>query len=85
MHALIDELVASARRHGPGTVAPVLGGTLFRNGWVSAGDAAALAGLSVRQVERLARGGQLVAMRPGREWLIDRQAAEDYGRRRRVA
>lgn len=39
--------------------------------WVSAGEAAAIAGLSVQRIRGLARDGRLIARRAGRNWLID--------------
>lgn len=53
--------------------------------WVTAGEAAALAGISGRSVRRLAASGRVIARRAGHEWLIDRQSAIDYGRARNAA
>lgn len=49
---------------------------------VTAGEAAALAGISPRRVRELARAGRLIAARHGRDWQVDRQSAQDYGRRK---
>jgi excisionase family DNA binding protein len=51
-------------------------------GWLTAGEAALVMGVSPRQVRRLARDGQIIAQQHGRAWWIDRFAAEDYRRRR---
>jgi excisionase family DNA binding protein len=52
---------------------------------LTVGEAAAVTSLSAQRVRYLARSGRLIARRAGRDWLIDRLAAEDYARRRQVA
>jgi hypothetical protein len=46
-------------------------------------EAAAAAGLSARQVRRLAEGGALIARKRGRDWLVDADSATGYGRSER--
>lgn len=77
--SLIDDLRMSASRPAVVTVGVAEGD------WIPAAEAASLAGVSWRHAERLASRGILRARKTGRDWLIDRQAAEDYARRRRVA
>lgn len=72
--ALLTEL--SEVGHVPETVVPLAPFTTSR-------EAASLAGLSCRQVRRLAANGRLIARRQGWEWQVDRQSAEDYAVRRR--
>lgn len=43
-------------------------------------EAAAAAGLSARQVRRLAEGGALIARKRGRDWLIDADSARNRSR-----
>jgi excisionase family DNA binding protein len=43
-------------------------------------EAARSCGLSARQVRRLAESGALIARKRGRDWLIDRQSAEQRSR-----
>ena len=82
MDDLLAELARSASGPGLRNVDPVI----TRKGeWITAGQAAEVADLSARHVRRLARGGRLIAVRAARDWLIDRQSAEMYGRDRKVA
>lgn len=49
--------------------------------WVTVAEAAPLAGISERSVQRLAKSGRLIARRHGqRSWLIDAGSARNYGR-----
>lgn len=50
----------------------------YTTGWVSTREAAELTQLNERQVRRLAASGRLIARRAGRDWLINRQSAQDY-------
>lgn len=43
-------------------------------------EAAAMSGLSARQVRRLARSGALIGRKRGRDWLIDGDSARDRSR-----
>ncbi|MDH6141024.1 excisionase family DNA binding protein [Kitasatospora sp. GP30] len=45
-------------------------------------EAARVSGLSPRQVRRLAHDGTLIARKAGRDWQIDEDSANRYGRRR---
>jgi excisionase family DNA binding protein len=73
---LLGQLDAAGNGHAPATV--------VLPSWVTAGEAAEVMGLSRRSVRRLAASGRLIARRPGHEWQVDRQSAEDYARRRRA-
>jgi hypothetical protein len=84
MHDLLVELrltgMASASGNGARTVGPASAR------WVSAREAAQLAGgISDRRVRQLAREGRLIARRAGRDWLVDADSAQDYGKGRNVA
>jgi hypothetical protein len=49
--------------------------------WVTVAEAAPLAGISERSVQRLAKSGRLIARHHGqRSWLIDAGSARNYGR-----
>lgn len=48
-------------------------------------QAAEVIGCSARSARRLAASGVLRATRPGHEWLIEADSAEDFARRRRSA
>jgi excisionase family DNA binding protein len=50
--------------------------------WACVREAAAVIGCSAQFTRRLAASGRLIACRAGWEWLIDRQSAQDYARRR---
>lgn len=75
--ALLRQLDASATRH------PV--GNLDATRWITVAEAAGLAGLTERSVQRLARNGRLIARRHGhRVWQVDEASARDYGRTTRT-
>lgn len=52
---------------------------------LASGQAAAVIGCSPRSARRMAASGKLRASRPGHEWLIDQESAEDLARRRSAA
>ena len=80
--ALVSQLTGAAR----GTPVDSMDGAASSPFcWVAAGEAAALMGCGPRQARHLARQGKIRARKLGRDWLFDRQAAEDYGRRSRGA
>lgn len=45
-------------------------------------QAALVMGVSPQRVRQLAAGKRIIASKTGRDWLVDAQAAEDYGRHR---
>jgi excisionase family DNA binding protein len=47
-------------------------------------EAAGPMAVGCRQVRRLAAAGAIIAVKGGRDWCIDRQAAEDYGKASRA-
>lgn len=74
---VLDQLDMSARRQ------PFTRMAVDEARWVTTIEAAALAGVSDRSVQRLAASGRLIARRHGRRgWLIDSSSARDYGRER---
>lgn len=68
MAALLAELATFASETPGSTVVPVQS---CAPRWLSAGEAAGLAGVSVQRVRFLARTGRIQARRAGRDWLID--------------
>lgn len=50
-------------------------------GWVTTDEAAQATGYKVEYIRILARRGQVVAERFGRDWLINLEAALEYKRR----
>jgi excisionase family DNA binding protein len=53
--------------------------------WISVREASEITGYSARWLREIAHGGQVIARRAGRDWLLDRQAVEDYAKGRKVA
>ncbi len=86
----VDELreeLRAAARTASGQPAVILRLVAERS-WLTVSEAADVMGVIPRSVRRLARGqlekpGRIRARRAGRDWQIDRQSAEDYGRERR--
>jgi excisionase family DNA binding protein len=98
--AAVHELAARSRRDGTAAIAPGVRDVLSAldvsasgqpfasmdgTRWVSTAEAARLAGVSERSVRRLAESGRIRARRPGRDWQVDHDSAQDYGRERRHA
>src|ERR1039458_2441458 len=83
--ALLDELGTAARGRPCDPMAagnddgPSLRASP-RSAVLSFPAAARLMTVGCRQVRRLAAAGQIIAARNGRDWSIDRQGAEDYGK-----
>lgn len=74
--AALDVVDVSATRH--------LLGTIDVTRWITTAEAARLAGITERSVQRLAASGRLINRRHGRRsYLIDFASAQDYGRERR--
>lgn len=73
MFTLLGELTTFASETPSSTVVPVQPCASAR--WVSAGEAAGLAGVSPQRIRYLARTGRIRARRAGRRiWLIDADA-----------
>jgi excisionase family DNA binding protein len=51
-----------------------------RSAAVTVREASHLMTIGCRQVRRLAAAGAVIASKTGRDWCVDRQAAEDYGK-----
>ncbi|HEY1319564.1 MAG TPA: excisionase family DNA-binding protein [Streptosporangiaceae bacterium] len=72
-----------AERRVRATAYPTMNPRLPVTSWLLASEAADVMGVSAAYVRRLAGAGRIRAERRGRDWQIERQAAEDYGRARR--
>lgn len=53
---------------------------IIEEGWMTVNEAAALAGYTVGHIRHLARAGALLAVRVGRDWLINCEALLQYQR-----
>lgn len=72
---LLRQLDVSATRHPVATMDPTR--------WITVAEAAPLAGITERSVQRLAASNRLIARRHGeRVWQVDHDSARDYGRNR---
>jgi hypothetical protein len=76
LRARLRELAMSAR----GRAVVTMGAS--GHGWLTASEAAHVMGLTDRQARRLARGGQIISRKRGRDWEIDPDAARGYRTRR---
>jgi excisionase family DNA binding protein len=79
----LHKILAAARASASGRPPAILG-SQARTPDTTTGEAARVMGISERRVRQLAAAGRLIARKRGRDWLIDRQSAEDYRRPERT-
>jgi excisionase family DNA binding protein len=46
--------------------------------WITTTEAAKVSGYHIEYVRRLARNGQIVAKKWGREWMVNRKSFQEY-------